>query len=295
MPRNPFCLHGYGRIVAGVNDQIMMLDGNTSTQQLVTVPAGVYPLGFGAAAPDSSGDDTNYGLVSLLDTLAAAILSGVGFTWDVALQTEYNGGTGIASSPTGHIWINNNHADDEIQWTDPATNFPPAWLGSRGDADFLFANNSAYEDISDFSSSLAFVSPYSIHRGEPKNQFVSSHLECGDGSEQSFIFDTHRGQRLGVKVRGVPTLDADNGYNNLRRFVETVKMGGARRRFLFFQDLSLLSWNAYDPDGAAAADRLGQRDLRLTEQIPVQWNDPPAIDGYMDLWLKEFIVKEYVA
>lgn len=293
MPRNPFCLHGYGRIVTGVNDTLVVYDGSSATQFDVVIPAGVYPLGFGAAAPDSSGDDTNYGLSSLLDELVTQIAVAFG-TWDFALQTEYNGGTGIAASPTGHIWINNAHVDDEIRWTDGDCNFPPAWLGSRGDADFLFADTN-YEDVSDFSSSLAFVSSYSIHRGEPRNQFVSSHLECGDGSEQSFIFDTHRGQRLGVKVRGVPTLDADNGYNSLRRFVETVKMGGARRRFLFFQDLSLLSWNTYDPDGAAAADRLGQRDLRLTEQIPVQWNDPPAVDGYMDLWLKEFIVKEYVA
>lgn len=290
-----FALSAFVRIDATNNDLRIIDNG---TPRIFSLTTGVYTLGFGSASPNSATDSSTYGFTSFLEQIEMAFTDttnfspapGAGLTWSFALQTLYNGSSGVTAGATGHVWVQPDNATDQIQFDSSLTTMSPEWFGVGTDANGDYNNHSFastnYEDISDFSSVLAVVGTRTMGAEglteDPKDRgFVAD-----DGSTywEYLSDDLDSLRELIVNGSGLPRDSANSDYHTFRRFMRRLRLNQSGRKFYYFPDLSVLDWGKWDPNSTAVERRWGQQLFSLDPRQPVRFSDPKRFATYNQEW-----------
>lgn len=298
---NEFYLTSYVRIDS-TNKSIRVTKNNATST--ITLTEGVYWGGFGEGNPlgalDSASfnqaDGTAYGR-----SFFEAFTADIGF--DTVLETTANPVAGPTTLATGHVWILGLHANDQIDWDHAGTTVKREWFGVNANSSTSSLNTS-YVNISQFSSSLAFVGAEGIIDDRPSAKYSESNLEADSGRTQHQYYGKRIKRFLDFRVQGIPrqvgsgAAGVDTGYHTLRRFVQGVHENGAGRRVVYIPDIGSgqSTWKTYSAD--VDNDNtyiLGVEDFVIDVSEALDWDEPQEFANYNKTWRKSFLVKDYVA
>lgn len=287
-----FMLSAFVRIDS-TNNSLRVDDGGTL--RTFDLTHGVYTLGFGDSSPNSSTDSLSYGFTSLLQQMQVDFAISSKFTpaaalnWNWALQTGYNGSSGIAASATGHVWVQPGNATDQILFSSDETTMSPEWFGIgvdlNGYNNYSFSSTN-YEDISDFSSALAVVGTRTMGAEglseEPKDRgFVA---DDGTTYWEYLSDDLDSLRELIINGSGLPRDTPNSDHHTFRRFMRRLRLNQAGRKFYYFPDLSVLDWAKWDPNSTVSERRWGQQLFSLDPRQPVAFRDPKRFQTYNQEW-----------
>lgn len=274
----------FARITTGLNDGLRVTyNGSTST---VTLDSGVYWLGQRAIGGAS--DASVYpGATSLL----AHIRSKVGSACVGILQRK--GQSAVTSASTGHVWWTFPQAGDGFLWGHAETTIDPEWFGvAKSSGTYptkTVASGGVLEDLSDFSSTLAYVVKTPNNRDVVHDERRSDvrrrrSSQVDSGKIYDVNFGTIKGARSFLLRVGGLERELDNSYKSAMRWHGQLLDSG--QSFLYFPDLSILSgiasWDGDDSAGAAYA--YGIQRFKLDPEDDPVWDPELPQANYHNLW-----------
>jgi len=260
---------------------------DNGADETITLTEGEYWLGFGSH--DGNADSVTTGSTSLLEHIES--LCPANWFWRLEFPDVDDLTTPTA---TGHVWLRTpNAANDAILWGNAATTVDKTWFGLPGTYSSTWTTGAAatYEDLSQFSSSLAFVSGVQVREDRDAVEPIESAREAGDGTTYSTYYGRTDGLELQFRLTGLFRDDLDVSYHSMRRWLMQYQ---ARRGigFYYFPDTSVGSMAAYDVDGAEGA-RYGFERYCVRAGVPLTWRPLRTTQVYAKEHTQEYLVKKY--
>lgn len=263
-----------------------------------TMTHGTYWCGFGAANPASILDSAIHADVST--SFWEQFDADIGLS--PAVQTQFNGASGLAQSPTGHVYFQRVLAGDGLDWSHNDSNMPRKWFGVADSTNTWVPGSGSYESPSAFSSSLCYIGDRTIGADRPVDVPRVNHIFADSGRSQSQSYAARVQRELTINTSGILRQEADSTAMALKRWLKQLGEARAGLRFYYFPDTQPKAdggtfLSKHTEQAADDSDNLyGFQDMTMAEGLRIPaFNRRERFRGYNREWQHSFRAQVYVS
>ena len=261
----------------------------------VTLTEGVYWMGVNGSAGTSPATDGT--MVTDYASLLTALSSGTGWDWVVDHPTQ----DALASpSASGHVYVQTGDATDAIYWGHANTTVDPRWFGvastNNAFATYSFTGTN-YEDVSDFSSALTYISDplgaggTKLEVDTEQETVLEVATQTGNGRVYSAYFASLSERLLRWRIYGLDRV-LDNQRTTMRLFLHYQRQWRSLG-FILFTDLSLSYAAIRVPEDTQEARRFGFDRYVFSPSESLDWAPTDTFQGYANITTREMRVTRY--